>query len=62
MFGLMNTSYNPACGYMQLVDSRDANNLLPLIRAHTLPGTIDQWAAYHQIAGRVPLSTTISNL
>lgn len=57
VFGLADTSFQPAKGYMQVVDSRDANTLLRLITAHTLPRTIihsDQWASYRQIAGRVP--------
>ena len=57
MFGLVDTSHHPAKGYMQVVDRRDANTLIPLIRAHTLPGTIihsDQWAAYAQTAASIP--------
>lgn len=57
MFGLVDTSHQPARGYMQIVDRRDANTLIPLIRAHTLPGTIvhsDQWAAYAQVAATIP--------
>ncbi len=37
---------------MQVVDCRDTQTLLPIIQAHTLPGSVihsDQWAAYSHI-------------
>jgi transposase-like protein len=37
---------------MEVVPRRDANTLLPIIQAHTLPGTVihsDQWRAYSQV-------------
>lgn len=53
MFGLVDTSREPALGYMEIVAQRDAATLLPIIQAHVAPGTIihsDQWAAYNRVA------------
>ena len=50
VFGIVDTSYQPALGYMEIVQCRDAATLLPIIQAHTAPGSIvhsDDWAAYH---------------
>lgn len=36
-------------GFLEFVDDRSANTLLPIIQNHVLPGTLirsDQWAAY----------------
>ena len=52
VFGMVVTSSRPALGYMEIVPCRDANTLLPIIQAHTLPGTIihsDQWSAYSRL-------------
>ena len=54
VFGLVDTSHTPALGYMELVQRRDAATLLPIITAHTAPGTIihsDEWAAYRRVQG-----------
>ena len=49
---MVDTSSSPALGYMEIVPQRDAATLLPIIQAHTLPGTVvhsDQWRAYSQV-------------
>ena len=49
---MVDTSSKPALGYMEIVPSRDARTLLPIIQDHTLPGTIihsDQWSAYSRV-------------
>ena len=56
VFGMVDTTHNPALGYMEAVPTRDANTLLPIIQAHVAPGTIihsDEWRAYSQVA-RLP--------
>ena len=43
----------PSLGYMQMVDTRDAATLLPILRAHTVPGTVihsDEWTSYTRIS------------
>ena len=45
--------HTPALGYVQVVTSRDAATLLPIIRAHIAPGSIvhsDEWRAYSRVA------------
>ena len=52
VFGLVDTSVQPALGIMMLVGSRDAATLLPLIQQHVRPGTTvwsDQWRAYSRV-------------
>ena len=56
VFGLCDTSFDPALGYMELVPDRRAGTLLPIIQAHVKPGTIiasDEWRAYSNV-GQLP--------
>lgn len=56
VFGMVDTSHVPAMGYMEIVDSRDAATLFPIVQAHIRPGTIiwsDGWAAYNRISTSV---------
>ena len=56
MFGLVDTSQQPALGYMEVVTSRDALTLLPIIQRHVAAGTVvhsDRWRAYSQV-GALP--------
>ena len=53
MFGMVDTSQTPTVGYMEIVHQRDAATLLPIIQAHSAPGTIihsDEWSAYYRVA------------
>ena len=50
---MVDVSHTPALGYMEVVQRRDAATLLPIIQAHTAPGTIihsDEWRSYRRVA------------
>ena len=52
VFGMVDTTQSPGLGYVEIVPARDASTLLPIIQAHTAPGTIihsDQWRAYNTV-------------
>ena len=40
VFGIVDTSHQPALWYMQVVQRHDVATLLPIIQAHTAPGSI----------------------
>ena len=53
VFGMVDTSHDPALGYMQVVPRRDAATLLPVINSHVAPGTTvwsDEWAVYNRLS------------
>ena len=67
MFGMADTSSDPALGYMEIVNRRDEATLLPIIQAHTLPGTTihsDEWAAYRRVQqlGNVHTHAAVNHL
>lgn len=50
---MVDTSYSPALGYMEIVPDRTAATLLPIIQAHTATGTTiysDEWRSYSRVA------------
>ena len=55
VFGMVDTSTSPALpklGYVEEVYRRDAATLLPIINAHTAPGSVihsDMWAVYRRV-------------
>ena len=55
---MCDTSRRPSLGFMQVVQSWDANTLLPIIQAHIHSGTMfysDSWWAYSNIQNLVVL-------
>ena len=51
VFGMADCTSNPALGFMQIVDRRNAETLLPIIQRHILHTQrySDQWAAYNRV-------------
>lgn len=59
VFGIVDTSFQPALGYMRIVDRRDQATLLPIIASVAAPGSVihsDEWAAYHAIQRQLGLT------
>lgn len=51
-FCIVDTSHSPAKGYIELIERRNAESLLPIISKVVRPGSIihsDEWRAYNQI-------------
>ena len=64
MFGLFDTSQSPALGYMEVVPRWDTATLLPIIKAHTAPGTnvhSDEWEAYMTVHNLPNVASCIVN-
>ena len=54
---MVDTTKTPALGFMQIIPNRQRVTLLPIIRAHTLPGTIihsDDYATYRTAVSQLP--------
>jgi len=59
VLGMVDTSYSPALGYMEIVQQRDAATLLPIINSHVAPGTVvhtDEWATYRRLGSLTNVS------
>jgi hypothetical protein len=59
VFGIVDTSHAPALGYMELVQTKDAATIPPIIQRHVAPGSVvhsDQWRAYSQVAALPPVT------
>ena len=56
VFGMVDISYTPALGYMEIVAQRDAVTLPSNTTTHVAPGTevwSDEWSAYRRV-GTLP--------
>ena len=52
VFGIVDTSYRPSRGYVEIVERRNAATLFPIIQSVCLDGSIihsDEWKAYQKI-------------
>ena len=53
VFGIVDVSTTPAMGFMEIVERRNAETLLPIIEKVVKPGSIiysDEWRAYGRIS------------
>ena len=60
VFGMVDTSHQPALGYMQIVPDRRVATLLPIIETHVANGSIihsDEWRAYRQVSSLRPVTS-----
>ena len=60
LFGMVDTSHQPALGYMRIVQDRTAATLLPIIQQHVAQGTVvhsDEWRSYSQVAALPPVQS-----
>lgn len=58
VFGIVDTTHEPALGYMEIVQRRDAATLLPIIQAHVCGSAVvhsDEWRAYYRIQSQLGL-------
>ena len=63
VFGMLDTSHQPALGYMRIVEDRTAATLLPIIQQHVAQGTIvhsDEWRSYTQVAALPPVQSHLT--
>ena len=59
VFGIVDTRFQPALGYMRIVDRRDSATLLPIISSVVAPGSIvhsDEWSSYRAIRSQLGLT------
>ena len=64
MFGLVDTSKKPAVGYMEIVERRNAETLLPIISNVVRKGSIihsDEWRACRNIQGLGYMHKTVNH-
>ena len=63
VFGMVDTSHQPALGYMRIVQDRTAATLLPIIQQHVAQGTVvhsDEWRSYSQVAALPPVQSHLT--
>lgn len=59
VFGMVDITNRPKVGYMEVVERRNAETLIPIINERVLPGTTihtDEWRAYHNIGPETGLA------